>query len=144
MKKYTLPQMDHVFSIQAVGEETGINWVGDFTYRRPTLWERSQIDVMRARLNGDMTTLDQNVATFNEAIAHLRYTLKESPEWWKEADAGGALYDANIVSIIYNKCMEFEKKWLEKLYSGKAEAVEANKNEVQDDKRQVTSVSGAK
>jgi len=96
-KQYGLPSMDHKFSIQVIGDESGINWVGDFLYRRPTLYERTTIDVLRARLNGDLVTIDADVRAFNEAYAHLRWTLKEYPDWWKESDFGGALYDANVL-----------------------------------------------
>lgn len=125
--KYTLPNMEHKFSIQIVGEETGINWVGDFVYKRPSLQERSRIDVMRARLNGDMFTVDEDVKAYNEAISHLRHTLREFPEWWREADFGGNLYDSNVILDIYNKCMAFEAEWSERVHGGKSEKVKADK-----------------
>lgn len=124
MSKFSLPKMEHRFSIQVVGDESGMNWTGDFLYRRPTLFERSQIDVMRVKLNGDQTTLKDEVARFNEAAAHLRYTVKEFPEWWKDSDMGGSLYDANVIDAIYQKCTEFEAEWSKKLQGGKASDVE--------------------
>lgn len=122
-KKYSLPMMETRFHIQIVGEESGINWAGDFMYRRPNLRERGMIEVMMTRLNGDLTTLDPNVAAFNEAIAHLRFTLKEFPDWWKETDFGGSLYDGNVVLELYNKSMEFEASWRDKVHGGDAEKV---------------------
>jgi len=132
MKKYSLPNMEFPFSIQITGEESGIQWTGKFLYRRPNLLERSRIDSFRVNLNGDLLTLKQETFDFNEAVSHLRHTLVEAPEWWTEADMGGALYDGNIVKEIYSKCMEFEKRWKEKVTGGKAEEVEAGKNEIKD------------
>jgi hypothetical protein len=122
-KKYTLPQMELRFSIQMVGEESEINWAGDFMYRRPNLRERGMIEVMRTRLNGDLTTLDPDTAAFNEAISHLRFTIKEFPDWWKETDYGGSLYDGNVVLELFSKCMEFEVNWRKKVHGGDAEEV---------------------
>ncbi len=123
--KYEMPKMEHKFQIQVKGEETGINWVGDFTYKRPTLSERSQIDAMRASLGRDLRTLDPDVVAYNEAISTLRFTLKEFPEWWQSADFGGSLYDANVVLSVYTKCMEFEAEWIKKMRGGDANEVAA-------------------
>lgn len=132
MKKFLLPNMELTFNIQVVGDETKIPWVGDFTYRRPNLKERALIDVMWKKMNGDLTTIDPDTFAYNEAISHLRFTLKEYPDWWKEADYGGNLYDANVILAIYAKVLEFENKWREKAFGGKAESVEAGKDEAQE------------
>lgn len=125
-KKYSLPNMDLRFKIQVVGEETKINWAGDFLYRRPSLAERSLIENMRCRLNGDLRTIDGNIAYFNEALAHLKFTLKEFPDWWKESDFGGSLYDPNVVIDVYNKCAEFEADWRKKALGEDPAKVEAD------------------
>ena len=129
-KEFKLPNMEHKFQIQSVGSETGINWVGDFVYRRPNLQERAMIEVMTTRLNGDLMTLDPDVRAFNEALAHLRFTIKEYPEWWKETDFGGSLYDANIVIDIYNKCIEFEANWKKRIHGDASQVESGNENQV--------------
>ena len=111
--------MEHSFDINVNGKETGITYTGSFLYRRPTLGARSRIDVMNKKLNGDLTTLDENTYLFNEAISYLRFTLIEVPDFWRDADMGMNLYDSNVVVEVYNKCIEFESKFLEKLH-GKA------------------------
>lgn len=123
--KYVLPSMDFRFEITAQGEETGLNWTGSFTYRRPSLQERSMIDVMRARLNGDLYTIDGDVKAFNEAISHLKFTLKDMPQWWIDQDFGGAMYDANVVVAVFEKCMAFEATWRASIHGGDAQKVEA-------------------
>lgn len=121
--KYELPNMEHKFSIQIMGEETKINWVGDFTYKRPTLQERTMADAMRARLGNDLRTLSDDVVAFNEALSTLRFTLKEFPQWWRDTDYGGKLYDANVVMEIYGKCMAFEVEWMKKIHGGNPDEV---------------------
>jgi hypothetical protein len=133
-KSYKMPNMEHRFKLQAIGEETGMNWVGDFLYRRPTLQERALIDVMRARLNGDLRTVDVDTQAYNEAISHLRFTLKEYPDWWKDADFGASLYDGNLLIEIYNKCLEFEAEWRKKVFGGEGDRVESgNENQISTD-----------
>jgi hypothetical protein len=121
--KYTLPDMEHSFEIQTKGEESQVNWVGKFLYKRPNLRERAAIDVMFRRLNGDLVSLDPDVQALNEALSFLRFTLKSYPDWWKDSDFGGAIYDANVIFEVYSKCMNFEADWRKKVMGGNPEDV---------------------
>lgn len=130
VKKFQFPNMEHKFQIQVVGEETGLNWAGEFVYKRPTLQERAMIDAMRARLGNDLRTLAEDVVAFNESLSCLRFTLKEYPSWWKETDFGGSLYDANVVLAIYEKCMEFESNWKEKIHGSIPDVLAENSSTI--------------
>jgi hypothetical protein len=120
-----MPNMEYRFDITVTGEETGINWVGSFLYRRPSLSERSLIEAMRARLSGDLRSIDPQIDDFNIMISHLRWTLKEYPEWWKASDFGGNMWDRNVIEHIYKKCADFEEKFRKKLLSGNPKDVES-------------------
>jgi len=122
-KKFTLPNMEFTFQIQSKGEETDINWVGEFKYKRPTLGARSRIASLRSRLNGDVETLEQEIEDFNHAAAYLRYTLTDFPQWWEDASFGMDMYDGNIISDIYNKCMTWEAEWQKKIHNPDPEKV---------------------
>jgi len=115
--------MEHSFDIQVTGAETREIFIGKFKYRRPSCGARSRIAAMRARLNNDLTTLDEDTSDFNMAISHLRFTLDDFPQWWADAAFGIDLYDANVVAEIYNRCMAFEEEWKTKVYSGNATTV---------------------
>ena len=132
IKKYALPDMEHRFKVQVLGEESKINWAGDFMYRRPTLRERAQVDLLKTRLNGDLLTLDPDIVALNEALAYLRFTLKEYPDWWKDTDFGGDLYDANVILEVYNKCQDFEAAWRRRVMGGQPEAVEAGNGKIEE------------
>jgi len=127
-KAHSLPSMDFPFKIQITGNDTGINWVGDFKYRRPSLGARSRIGALRARLNGDIETVDPEIEEFNHAASYLRHTLIEYPEWWQNAAFGLELYDGNVISEIYNKCMEFEANWKKKVHGGDSKQVEEGRD----------------
>jgi len=110
--------MEYSFNFQGQGKETGMNWAGKFKYVRPTLGDRSRLSALRGRLNGDKDPDDLEVAEFNHAIAYLRHTLKEYPDWWAETTFGLEMYDGNVVSEIYNKVMDFEVEWKKKIHGG--------------------------
>jgi len=129
MNSHKLPDMEYTFSVQTKGEESGIVWTGEFIYRRPTLQERSLIETTRARMNGDLFTINPSIQDLNTAISHLKWTLKSYPEWWKDCDFGGALYDSNVVMDIYNKCIKFEAEWNKRVLGGKPEDVEEGRKD---------------
>lgn len=115
-----LPSMEHTFDITVTGQETGSTYVGRFKYRRPTLGQRGRIDVMRTRMNGDLENLDSEVKDFNLAVAHLRFTIIDSPDWWQASNGGAELYDGNVVAEVYNQAMAFEAKWKESVFGSEA------------------------
>ena len=128
-KKYSLPDMTHSFKISVRGAETHHEWTGSFKYKRPSLGDRSRIDAMRARLSGDLETLTGEVQDFIEAVSHLRFTLDEYPDWWSELSYGLDMHDGNVISEIYNRCLDFEATYRERMFSGKKEDVEEKSDE---------------
>jgi len=122
-EKSKLPSMEYRFDISVNGDETKTVFHGSFTYKRPTIAVRSMIEQMRVRLNGDLRTLDSEIALNNEALSMLRFTLTDSPQWWKDCDCGGNLHDENVIFELYNKCIQFEADWRKKVFGGKVEAV---------------------
>lgn len=122
---YKMPSMEHRFAVQLTGEESGVVFTGDFLYKRPTNTERVLIEQMRARLCADLLNIDQDVYDFSVAASHLKFTLKESPDWWKDSDYGGNLYDRNVVMDIFAKVKEFENGFKKKLTSGNPQDVKA-------------------
>ena len=125
---YKLPSMEYRFDINVLGEESKVNYFGNFLYKRPTIGEKSLIDQMRARLNGDLRTIDDNVALNNEALSYLRFTLREYPDFWKESQFGFNLIDENVLLEIYNKVVQFEADWRKRVY-GEPEGVKVGENQ---------------
>lgn len=142
MSKFALPDMTFTFEIQSKGRETGVNWAGKFKYKRPTLGDRARIDVLRSRLSGDLETLRPDVLELIEAISHLRHTLTEYPEWWSGLSYGLDLYDGNVISDVYNKILEYEREWKEKVFGGSAGDVEVRDEFDSASQRAVVSQSG--
>jgi hypothetical protein len=53
-------------------------------------------------------------------VSYLRYTITESPKWWKGADLGYELYDENVVKAIYEAVLDFETTWLKAVWGEEA------------------------
>lgn len=123
MNLQVLPPMEHTFSIKVTGSETGQIFEGSFTYKRPNLRTRTNIDKQKAILDGGIPNLDEETKLFHEILSKLKYTIINAPEWWVKSDGGLDLYDLNVVLEINAKTNQFEKDWREKVYLGE------NKNE---------------
>jgi hypothetical protein len=116
-----VPATETDFSVQVEGETTKKQFAGDFTVKIPRRKEQCLIDKHRAFLNGEQPEqLEAATLRFHHMIAYLRYTITESPKWWKEADLGYELYDENVVKAIYDKMLEFEVEWLKEVWGEEA------------------------
>lgn len=123
-----LPNMEHVFTIDEKGEETGKKFSGTFKYKRPNLRMDSEIDKTKALLNGGLSGLSEDIQDMHKILATLRHTIVEYPEWWEESDFGYELYDLNVVLKIYMETRKFEADYQDKLH-GEDESSEGNKSQ---------------
>lgn len=116
MSNNALPKMDHVFTVDIKGEETGKKFAGTFKYTRPNLRIDSEIEKTRAILDGGIKGLREDIKDLHKILATLRHTLIEYPEWWEENDFGYELYDLNVVLDIYMETRKFEADFEDKLH----------------------------
>jgi hypothetical protein len=126
----TLPSMEHTFTIDVKGSDTGKQFQGTFTYRRPNRKAKSDAAKLAARLNEDLKNLDEDTKFTHEVLAGLRFNLVETPEWWQKEDYGMKLYDDNIIFEIYKFCAKFENEWTEKVWGNQDKAKEELKEAV--------------
>ncbi len=110
-----LPPMEHTFSIEEKGSETGQPYAGTFTYKRPSLRVRTEINKTAAILDGGVVTLDEETKYLHTVFARLKHTLSNVPDWWEKSDYGFELYDLNVVLAIYKATKEFDKEWEQKV-----------------------------
>lgn len=114
-----LPSMEHTFSVELEGKETGQKYAGTFTYKRPNLRIKSEIAKTTARLNEDLKNLDPDIAFMHEVLATLKHTLApgDNAPWWINSDLGFNLFDVNVILELYKETQKFEKEWFEKVWS---------------------------
>ncbi len=121
--KKDIPATETEFQLEAEGDVTKKKFIGDFTCRIPRRKEQCLIDKHRAFLNGAMPEqLDSATLRFHHMISYLRYTITESPKWWKENDLGYELYDESVVKAVYDKVLAFEVEWLKEVWGEEAVA----------------------
>lgn len=129
MSIQALPSMEHAFTINVKGSDTGQIFDGTFVYKRPTLRKNSEISKTAALLNGGINGLDEDTKLLHEVLATLKHTIVKFPEWWEKSDFGYELYDANVVFDIYKECNKFESEFRDKVWG-----VESKKEEPKEDK----------
>jgi len=123
MATYKLPSMEHTFSVEIKGKETNKLFAGEFTYRRPNLRQKAEIQKNATRMNGDLKTLPDDVKIYHEMLAQMMICLVSAPDWWRDAFDGTELYDVNIVQELYRECMLFEQQWSANVWGDKPEGV---------------------
>lgn len=116
-----IPETSQDFEVEVEGEVTKKRFIGEFQCKIPRRKEQCLIDKHRAFLNGGIAEqLAPETLKFHHMISYLRYTVTESPKWWKESDLGYELYDENVVQTIYNKVLDFEVEWLKEVWGEEA------------------------
>jgi len=126
----TLPSMEFSFSIDVKGSDTGQQFQGTFTYKRPNLRLKSNAAKLAARLNEDLRNLDEDTKFIHDVLANLRFSLIQTPDWWQKSDFGLELYDTNVIFDIYKACIDFENAWTEKVWGNQEKAKEELKEAV--------------
>jgi hypothetical protein len=116
-----LPAMEKTFIVDVTGNFSKKRHVGEFTCRIPGIKEQCLINKHKAYLNGDQPDqLDIGTLKIHHMISYLRYTITESPKFWKESDLGYGLFDSNIIEDVYNKVLDHENNWLKSVWGDNA------------------------
>lgn len=123
MEKPVMPSMEHTFTVDLEGNETKKRYSGEFTYTRPTIHKRSEIEKMATRLNGELANLPVEVIYLNNMRATLYFCLSNPPEWWTKSNSGGDLYDINVITDIFNECTKFDEEWKKRVWGDKKEDI---------------------
>lgn len=117
-----IPATEFNFQIEVVGKVTGKRFIGDFTSRIPRMKEQSMIEKHEAILNGNIPQfLPAGILKLHKMISYLRYTVTESPKFWRDADLGFELMDINVVEEVYNKVLANEEAWMKQIWGDKLE-----------------------
>lgn len=108
-----IPSTELDFTVEVEGDVTKKRFIGEFKFKIPRRKEQCLIDKHRAFLNGSFPDqLEPATIRFHHMISYLRYTIIESPKWWKESDLGYELYDETVVKAVYDAVLDFEVQWL--------------------------------
>lgn len=118
-----LANNEHKFYLKVKGDKTGEPFEGDFNVKCIlTNEEQVEVAIRVDRYNGGSTTISQAHALINRTVAELELRIKRdekgkllAPTWWVDSDFGRTLYDTNVLYSVFEKAMEGEKKWDERI-----------------------------
>jgi hypothetical protein len=111
-----LPSNESSFHLKVVGNRTKNTYEGDFVVK--TYLTNSELIDVGLRLdtyNRGSQTVNQGVTLLNRAIAELEVRILKAPSWWKDSDHGRNLFDTNILLELFNKVMDAEASYGEKI-----------------------------
>lgn len=77
---------------------------GDFTFRRPTIRELSQIGVATTRRNGDLQNVPTSTNVLNSALSYFEVCLKARPTWFKDPES---LRHEEVIFKLFTELMEW-------------------------------------
>lgn len=131
-----IPSTELDFMVEVEGDVTKKRFVGEFTCKIPNKKTQCFIDKHRAFLNGPMQdSLSPDTLRFHHMVSYLRYTITDSPKWWKENDLGYEMYDENVIKEVYEKVLDFEEKWLTQVWGEEAIAKLKAKGDKKEDEK---------
>lgn len=112
-----MPSTTHMFQFDIVGSVTKKRYLGEFVCKIPTLKDQSSIAKYEAYLNGEFPVyLNAGVQKLHKWIAYLKYTLTDTPRFWKESNDGFDLMDPNVIEALYDEVISFEEKWFKQIW----------------------------
>ena len=125
-----LPKNTKTFRLDIVGDDTMVHYKGDFTVKCIlNLSGRHAIELEKTRLMADLANPSSELAGLATVIAVLRAKIIDAPTWWKNLDDITNLIDENVVVTLYEKCIEAEVEWREKVRKAAEEAREKEAKE---------------
>lgn len=113
------------FSINIVGESTGLQWTGDFVCNvRQTKRQELQVAAIARELLGpNPDKADPRARSVAEIIAECQVSFKSVPPWFKDKGFGLDLADDNVLEHLWAKIVEVRLNAIKKV---KEKAAKAN------------------
>lgn len=126
----SLPKLEKTFTIDLVGETTGLEYKGQFTAKCVlSIRDRQAIELEKSRLTADYANPSGTLFAIASMVSTLRAKLIEFPDWWKEVGLGSDLLDENVLIEVYEKTEDIAKEWKESLKKQAGEEKDKEGNE---------------
>ena len=111
-----LPKNEATFSVDLVGDTTMKRYEGQFTVRCVlNMGQKHAMELEKNRLMGGFDAPTNALAGMAVLLSSIRAKVIDSPEWWKQSGAGASLSDDNILVVLYDKIIEAENAWRQKV-----------------------------
>jgi len=91
-------------------DSRGKRWAGYFTNKILSLGEQQLVANTKARFCGGMPleSIDAGMLALNEAIAHMTFSLQDSPGWAQDLRQ---LHDASVIFALWEKVRSHEARY---------------------------------
>lgn len=121
-----LPKNEKTFSISVIGEITDERYEGEFTcICVPFAALRNKIARDEIRETGDLDNITSDLFLRARWLVNVQNRLMSWPEWWGGLAQGAKLLDDNVLKEIYDKCIEAEIEWRDKVKKKATETTQA-------------------
>lgn len=125
-----LPSNEHTFHFKDHGERTKQVFEGHFTVKCIlTMQESVDVGLRLDALNGGSKTLVPGVQILNRAFAELDVRIIKAPSWWKDSANGRELFDSNIVLGVFDKAIDGERIYEDRIKEASGDAQERVENQ---------------
>ena len=117
-----LPNNESSFHVKVSGNRTKQSYEGDFIVKTYlTNAELIDVGLRFDTYNRGSQTVGTGISLLNRAMAELEVRVLKAPSWWKDSDHGRNLFDTNVVLELFNKVMDAESAYGDKMEeAGKA------------------------
>lgn len=126
----SLPKREKTISLDIVGEDSGLQYKGDFVVRCIlNMAGKHALELEKTRLMADYANPSRGLAGISISLATIKAKIIKAPEWWYELGEGADVIDENVIVELYDKTVEAERKWRDGLAKKAEEAKEEQKQE---------------
>lgn len=113
-----LPSNEYTFNLDETGERTKRRFDGSFTVKcLLTIDEIVDVGLRMDAYNRGSTSVMPGIQLLNRARAELEVRIQKSPSWWRDSNNGRDLMDTNIILEVFNKALDAEKVYDERIAS---------------------------
>ena len=111
-----LPKNQKTFTIDAIGEDTFVQYKGEFTVKCIlNMSGKHALELEKTRLMADYANPSSGLRGIAVSLATVRAKIVKAPDWWKELNAASDLLDENIIIDIFEQCIKAETEWRDKV-----------------------------
>jgi hypothetical protein len=110
-----LPNIEAVFDFDFTSE-LGKKYDGRFTVLcLLDMGQKHRLALEKTRLLGNYANPTDDLAGLAVILSTLRVKIIDAPEWWKQSAGGYNIKDEDALVALYDKVLNAETEWREKL-----------------------------
>lgn len=122
-----LPKNERSFTIDVVGETTGLSYKGEFVAKCVlNMAGRHAMELEKTRLMADYANPSPGLMGIAISLATVKSKLVKGPEWWTSSNGGADIIDENVIFVLFDECVKIENEWKNSLKKKAEEAQKGN------------------